>query len=151
MPVVSWKHEVEGIELRRELAQRQGGEEAVAAHHAKGRLTIRERIDALLDPGSFREQGPIAGHAETDERGELIEFTPANYVLGFGHIDGRRVAVGGEDFTLKGGSPSPAGFRKSVMVEELAVRYRVPLPPRGSRPPAWSPPTSPSCRGTPLR
>ena len=122
-----WKREVEGIERRRELALEQGGAEAVAAQHAQGRLTIRERIDGLLDPGSFREQGPIAGHSETDERGELTSFTPANYVLGFGRIDGRPIVVGGEDFTLKGGSPSPAGFRKSVMAEELAVQYRLPL------------------------
>ncbi len=122
-----WKREVEGIERRRELALEQGGAEAVAAQHAQGRLTIRERIDGLLDPGSFREQGPIAGHSETDERGELTSFTPANYVLGFGRIDGRPIVVGGEDFTLKGGSPSPAGLRKSVFSEEMALRYRLPL------------------------
>ena len=124
---MSWKPEVEGIARRRELAKEQGGPEAVATHHERGKLTIRERIDGLIDPASFREQGPIAGHGETNERGELTSFTPANYVLGFGRIDGRPVVVGGEDFTLKGGSPSPAGFRKSVMAEELAVRYRLPL------------------------
>ncbi len=124
---MSWKPEVDGIERRRELARKQGGEEAVATQHARGRLTIRERIDGLLDRGSFQEQGPIAGVSETDDEGELTGFTPANYVVGLGRIDGRLCAVGGEDFTLRGGSPSPAGFRKSVMAEELACRYRVPL------------------------
>jgi acetyl-CoA carboxylase carboxyltransferase component len=124
---MSWKPEVDGIEKRRQFALQQGGEEAVAGQHAKGRLTIRERIDGLLDPGTFQEQGPIAGVSQTDENGELTGFTPANYVLGLGRIDGRLCAVGGEDFTLRGGSPSPAGFRKSVMIEELACRYRVPL------------------------
>ena len=124
---MSWKPEVDGIERRRERARKQGGDEAVATQHARGRLTIRERIDGLLDRGSFQEQGPIAGVSETDDEGELTSFTPANYVVGLGRIDGRLCAVGGEDFTLRGGSPSPAGFRKSVMAEELACRYRVPL------------------------
>jgi acetyl-CoA carboxylase carboxyltransferase component len=124
---VSWKPEVEGIGRRRELALEQGGAEAVARQHEAGKLTIRERIDGLVDPGSLREQGPIAGHSETDEQGSLLGFSPANYVLGFARVDGRPIVVGGEDFTQKGGSPSPAGFRKSVMAEELAVRYRLPL------------------------
>jgi acetyl-CoA carboxylase carboxyltransferase component len=124
---MSWRKEVEGIEQRRKLAREQGGREAVAQQHAHGRLTIRERIAGLVDADSFREQGPIAGHSETDEHGELRSFTPANYVLGFGKIDGRPCIVGGEDFTLRGGSPTPAGLRKSVFAEELAVRYRVPL------------------------
>ncbi len=127
MPAVSWEREVEGIRRRREAAKAHGGDAAVASQHERGRLTIRERIDALIDPDSFREEGPIAGHSETDERGELVSFTPANYVLGFGKLDGRPVVVGGEDFTQKGGSPSSAGLRKSVFAEDLAVRYRLPL------------------------
>jgi acetyl-CoA carboxylase carboxyltransferase component len=124
---MSWQREVEGIEQRKKLAREQGGQEAVARQHAQGRLTIRERIAGLVDAGSFREQGPIAGHSETDEQGELRAFTAANYVLGFAKIDGRLCVVGGEDFTLRGGSPSPAGLRKSVFAEELACRSRVPL------------------------
>ena len=124
---MSWKPEVEGIEQRQRLAQAHGGEQAVAKQHALGRLTIRERIGALLDSESFAEQGPIAGHPEHSPAGELTGFTPANYVLGMGRIDGRPVVVGGEDFTQRGGSPSPAGLRKSVFAEELAVQYRVPL------------------------
>jgi len=124
---MSWQREVDGIEQRKKRALEQGGHEAVAQQHAKGRLTIRERITGLVDSGSFREQGPIAGHSETDEHGELRSFTPANYVLGFAKIDGRPCIVGGEDFTLRGGSPSSAGLRKSVVVEEMACRYRLPL------------------------
>jgi acetyl-CoA carboxylase carboxyltransferase component len=124
---MTWKPEVEGIELRKRLALEQGGSEAVAKQHAAGRLTVRERVGGLVDPGSFREQGPMAGHGETDESGALTSFTPANFVLGFARIEGRPVIVGGEDFTLKGGSPSPAGLRKSVFSEEMALRYRLPL------------------------
>ncbi len=122
-----WSREVEGIRARRRLAQEHGGREAVAAQHAQGRLAIRERIGALLDAGSFREQGPIAGASELGEDGAVRAFTPANYVLGTGRIDGRPCVVGGEDFTQRGGSPSPAGLRKSVFAEDLCLRLRVPL------------------------
>ncbi len=124
---MSWQKEVQEIEKRRKLSLEQGGDESIAKHHAKGRLTIRERIDALLTPGSFEEHGEGAGFAEKDEKGEISSFSPANYVIGFGEVGGRRVAVGGEDFTLKGGSPNGAGLRKSVYAEELAVQFKVPL------------------------
>jgi len=124
---MTWDDDVRKIFKRRELAKAQGGEKAIAAQHRKGRLTIRERIDALLDDDSFEELGIGAGDAEVGPDGELLEFSPANFILGFGKIDGRLCVVGGEDFTLRGGSPSEAGLRKSVYTEELAVKYRVPL------------------------
>ncbi|MDH5673318.1 MAG: hypothetical protein OEZ06_14285 [Myxococcales bacterium] len=123
---MSWKEEVEGIEKRRELAGRQGGPEAIAKHHERGKLTVRERVGGLFDEGSFREVAPLAGSPHF-ENGELTDFTPANYVLGTGRIGGRICAVGGEDFTIRGGSPSPGGLRKSVYAETLALRYRIPL------------------------
>lgn len=124
---MSWEKEVEAIAARRARVLEQGGAEALERQRAKGRLPLRERIDLLLDPGSFREQGPIAGARELDEEGNETGFTPANFLLGFGAVDGRRIIVGGEDFTVRGGSPTPAGLRKSVYTEEMAVRYRVPL------------------------
>ena len=124
---MSWNKEVQEIEMRRELSRQQGGDEAVALQHAKGRLTIRERIDQLVATNSFEEHGEGAGFAEKGSNGSIIDFTPANYVIGFGEINGQRVAVGGEDFTLKGGSPNGAGLRKSVYAEELAVQFKVPL------------------------
>ena len=124
---MSWRKEVTEIALRRDLSKQQGGEEAIAAQHVKGRLTIRERIAALVQPGSFEEHGEGAGFAEQDAQGKITAFTPANYVIGFGTIDGRRMAVGGEDFTLKGGSPNGAGLRKSVYAEALAVQFKLPL------------------------
>ena len=124
---MSWEKEAGEIHRKRALALKQGGDAAIEKQHGKGRLTIRERIDALLDPGSFDEVGRGAGAAIRDETGELIDFEPANFVLGFGKIEGRRVVVGGEDFTMKGGSPSPAGLRKSIFTEDLALQYKVPL------------------------
>jgi acetyl-CoA carboxylase carboxyltransferase component len=124
---MSWKKQVEGIEERKALAAKHGGEDAVAIQHKLGRLTIRERIAAFTDADTFREQGPIAGHSELGEDGELVCFSPANYVLGMADVDGRLCVVGGEDFTQRGGSPSPAGLRKSVYAEDLAIRFRRPL------------------------
>ena len=124
---MSWEKEVSEIQKRRELASAQGGAAGIGRQHDQGRSTIRERIDLLLDRASFKEQGKMAGSAFLDDDGEVAEFIPANYVLGMGEIDGRRVAVGGEDFTVRGGSPNAAGLRKSVYAEHFAVRFKVPL------------------------
>ena len=124
---MSWKPESDEILRRKELAKELGGAESVGRQHARGRLTIRERLERLADPGTFHEEGPQAGHAETDESGKLQSFQPANYLLGVGEIDGRPCVMGGEDFTQRGGSPSPAGLRKSLYAEEMSIRYRLPL------------------------
>jgi acetyl-CoA carboxylase carboxyltransferase component len=124
---MSWQDDIDEIHKRRELAKQQGGPEAVEKHHQKGRLTIRERIDGLVDGDSFDEVGAGAGVPDYDENGKLVDFQPANFILGFGKLNGRKVIIGGEDFTVKGGSPNPAGLRKSVYTEELALHYKVPL------------------------
>ena len=124
---MNWKKETTELKKRRKLAKSQGGKEAIKLQHAKGRLTLRERINLLLDENSFEEQGEIAGGSEVNEEGKLESLTPANFILGFGKINNKRVVVGGEDFTVKGGSPNPAGLRKSVYTEELALKYKMPL------------------------
>ncbi|MDA9580136.1 propionyl-CoA carboxylase [Luminiphilus sp.] len=124
---MTWKAETDEIARRRKLALNQGGAEAIAKQHSQNRLTIRERIEKLIDPGSLEEVGPAAGTPHYDENGVLTGLDPANFVLGFAKVEGRRIIVGGEDFTLRGGSPSAAGLRKSVYAEELAVQYRLPL------------------------
>ena len=124
---MSWKKEVKEISLRKKLALQQGGKEAIEIQHAKGRLTLRERIDLLLDKNSFEEVGKISGGIEHNDDGSIESFTPANFILGFGEINKRKVVIGGEDFTVKGGSPNAAGNRKSVYTEELAVQYKFPL------------------------
>ncbi|HCD27921.1 MAG TPA: propionyl-CoA carboxylase [Gammaproteobacteria bacterium] len=124
---MSWEPEIRELERRRHLALQQGGKEGIAKQHARGRMTIRERIDVLLDENSFREHGRATASPVYNDNGDLEEYVPANYIVGFGQIDKRRVVVGGEDFTLKGGSPNAAGLRKSVYAEHLAVQYRTPL------------------------
>ena len=125
-----WEPEVEELRRRTELSNRGGTPDRIDRQHRLGRLTVRERIDGLLDPGSFHEVGALAGLGEYDE-GELVDFTPASYVMGLGKIDGRTVAIGGEDFTIQGGSAVfPMQRSKGGLggfCEDLAVEYRVPL------------------------
>ena len=84
---MSWKKEVEDIQKREKLSLKQGGKASINAQHAKGRKTLRERLDIILDKGSFEEIGKISGSASYDENDELEEFTPANFLLGFGKIN----------------------------------------------------------------
>jgi len=123
---MSWEEEVEALLRRREAARALGGPEAVARQHERGRLTVRERIDALVDKESFREQGQIAGISEEGEDGELERFTPTNAVMGTARIDGRPAVVCGDDFTLRGGAYSPAGMQKAEYADRLSQRLRVP-------------------------
>ena len=98
---MSWEKEIEELGRRREMATRMGGKEGIAKQHARGRLTIRERAAALVDAGSFQEQGKATASPEYDDEGNLQGYVPANYLLGFGRVDGRPVVVAGEDFTLR--------------------------------------------------
>jgi acetyl-CoA carboxylase carboxyltransferase component len=123
---MSWKPEADEIQRRRELAGELGGSEAVERQHGRGRGTVRERIDALIDRDSFREHAGIAGVAEIDDQGRR-SFTPANVVVGTALIDGRRVVVCGDDFTIRGAAYSAVGLKKGLYADELAVRRRVPL------------------------
>lgn len=125
-PPSDWQPEVDEIRRRRELAARMGGEEAVERHHAAGKLTVRVRIDRLVDPCSFQELGSLAGSAEYED-GELVSFRPANFVMGLAKIEGRQVVVGGEDFTLRGGSADGGGGGKWLFGERMASQWRLPL------------------------
>jgi acetyl-CoA carboxylase carboxyltransferase component len=126
---MSWRAEADEIRRRRALAEACGGPDAVAKHHARGKLTVRERIGAVLDPGSFREVGKLAGRA-TYADGQLKAFEPAPYVMGIGRIDGRPVAIGGEDYTIRAGTGFGSDRRKGGQggfIEDLAYEYRIPL------------------------
>ena len=104
-----------------------GGEERVARQHASGRLTVRERIERLLDAESFHETGALAGQASYGEHGELERFLPANVVIGSGRIDNRRAVVQGDDFTVRGGAADAAIWQKMVYAERMAHDLRLPL------------------------
>lgn len=126
---MSWKPEVDEIEQRHRWAEEMGGAERVERQHTRGRLTIRERVDALVDPGSFREVGKLAGAGAYDAAGAVQGVTPNFYVMGLAKIDGRDVAIGGEDFTVRGGTGSSQRRKggQGGFVEDLAHEYRIPL------------------------
>ncbi|MDQ1379410.1 MAG: hypothetical protein QOJ71_129, partial [Actinomycetota bacterium] len=84
---MSWDPELEELARRTALARRMGGEEKVERHRAQGKLTVRERISALLDAGTFHEVGALTGRASYDDAGNLADLTPANFVMGCGRVD----------------------------------------------------------------
>ena len=127
---MSWQDEIDELRARRAQAQEMGGSDAVERQHSQGRLTIRERIRGLVDAGSFAEVGSLTGQGEYDEDGRLANVKPAPYVMGVARIGGRPVAVGGEDFTIRGGTGGGTHRRKGGQggfIEDLASHYRIPL------------------------
>src|SRR5438477_562673 len=124
---MGWEPELEELAHRTELARRMGGVEKVGKHRAQGKLTVRERIEALLDPGSFHEIGALTGRAIYDDDGQVVDVTPANFVMGRGRIDGRSVVVGGDDFTVRGGAADASIFQKQVHAERMARELHLPM------------------------
>lgn len=124
---MTWQPEIDELHRRETLAREMGGPEKVARQHNQGKLTVRERIARLLDADTFHETGALAGSATYDEQGALTSFIPANFVYGTGLIDGRRVVVSGDDFTVRGGSADGAIVGKQIASERLANEMRLPL------------------------
>ncbi|MGJ5009758.1 acyl-CoA carboxylase subunit beta [Bradyrhizobium oligotrophicum] len=124
---MSWQPELEELARREAFARVMGGPDKVKRQHDQGRLTVRERIDGVVDPGSFHEIGAVAGLGEYDEQGELKHVTPANCVFGRARVDGRTVVVVGDDFTVRGGSADASIAAKPLMAEEMAHDFRLPI------------------------
>src|SRR6267142_845524 len=124
---MSWQSEMDELRRRESMAEELGGAERVKRQHDGGRMTIRERIAKLVDPGSFREVGKIAGRATYDAANELETFTPSNFVFGRARVDGRPVVVGGDDFTVRGGSADATIKEKHLQCETMAHELRLPL------------------------
>jgi acetyl-CoA carboxylase carboxyltransferase component len=124
---MSWQQELDELRARERMAREMGGPDKVRRQHEGGRLTVRERIDALVDRGSFHEVGAIAGKAEYDAEGRLRQLTPANCVIGRAVIDGRPVVVAGDDFTVRGGSADATIPMKPILAEQMANELRLPI------------------------
>ncbi|HEY8766029.1 MAG TPA: carboxyl transferase domain-containing protein, partial [Dehalococcoidia bacterium] len=124
---MTWTPELEQVGLMRELGKRMGGEAGIARQHAQGRLTVRERLDLLVDPNSFQEIGTTSGVSTYDEEGQLVSFRPGSSVRGFGQIDGRPVMVQGGDFTIRGGAADGAVRAPSTDINGLAGALRIPF------------------------
>jgi len=123
---MSWDREIKELHKRSSLAHKMGGEEKVSRQHEFGKLTIRERVGAIVDQKSFHEIGALAGRGQYDENGELKAFTPSNFIFGTAEIDGRPVVVSGDDFTVRGGSADASIPAKRTRAEGLACELRLP-------------------------
>lgn len=126
----SWAPTLEEVATLKALAEARlapgSDDPGVVRQRDRGKLTCRERIDLLLDEGSFREVGSIAGFASYDEAGGIAAFTPANSVGGWGSIEGRTVVVCADDFTSRGGHADGAIGAKSGHLDRLAIEMRIP-------------------------
>src|SRR6202790_3338107 len=123
---MSWEKEVEEIRRRVELAKGMGGADNIKRQHDGGKLTVRERIERLLDAGTFHEYGALAGAPKYE--GETLEsIMPANFVGGTGRINGRRVVVGGDDFTVRGGAADANIGNKRSYAELIAHELHIPI------------------------
>lgn len=119
----SWEDWLAELARRTEMAAMQGGEERIAKQHAKGRLTARERINALLDNDSFQEIGALGGGHPHNGDG-----IPADGLIGgTGLINGNPVVLMAEDFTVKGGSIGHVGAAKRTHLAKLALQEKRPF------------------------
>lgn len=122
-----WQPMLDDLEARRGRAEAMGGPEQVARQRSLGKMPVRERLDLLLDPGSFVEFGQLADSMDPalhDQRGYLAAD---GMVSGIGTIDGRRVAIAAYDFTVLAGSMGNVGEMKTARMRELAIRQRIPM------------------------
>jgi acetyl/propionyl-CoA carboxylase alpha subunit/acetyl-CoA carboxylase carboxyltransferase component len=123
-PTLSQVRALQAIALKR--FAHDSKDPGVVRQRARGKLTCRDRIDRLLDPGSFREVGSVAGFADYDDEGRITGFTPANHVGGWGRIRGRTVVVCSDDFTSRGGHADGAIGGKSIHLDRLSLDFRCP-------------------------
>ena len=122
------KHILDGLERRRASARLGGGQKRIEAQHARGKLTARERIELLLDHGSFEEFDMFVAHRCTDfgmDQGEKISGD--GVVTGWGTVNGRAVFVFAKDFTVFGGSLSETHAQKITKLQDMALKNRAPI------------------------
>jgi propionyl-CoA carboxylase beta chain len=124
---MSMKDELERLHAMRRRAELGGGEARLEAQHARGKLSARERLDLLLDDGSFVELDRFVTHRSHDFGLEERRILGDGVVTGYGTIEGRLVYVFSQDFTVFGGSLSEAHAEKIVKLQELALKNGAPL------------------------
>jgi acetyl-CoA carboxylase carboxyltransferase component len=124
--MVDWPREMERLQRARARVLGMGGEMRVDRQHKLGKLTVRERLDLLLDPGTFLEYGKLAtffGLSPEDEKYAAAD----GVVTGFGKIDGRLACVIAEDFTVQGGSLGNSHFAKKIRILKRVTKDKVPV------------------------
>ncbi len=126
----TWAPVLEEVAALRKLAEARlaptSDEPGVVRQRSRGKLNCRERILMLLDDGSFREVGSVAGFTSYNEYGDIEAFTPANSVGGWGDVAGRTTIVCADDFTSRGGHADGAIGAKSGYLDRLAIEMRIP-------------------------
>jgi len=118
---------VEDLHARREKAKLGGGEEKIAVQHERGKLTARERIDLLVDPGTFVEIGIQAGPHSSQRAMEGKEAPADGVITGWGNVDGRPCCIAAYDFTVMAGSMGMTGEFKVGRLREMALQKRMPF------------------------
>ena len=126
---MSIEDKLKELRRRKETALAGGGPERIERQHQAGKLTARERLDLLLDPGSFTELDMLVTHRCTDFGMEKQKIPGDGVVTGYGTIDGRPVYIFAYDFTALGGSLSVTNAQKICKVMDLAVKMGVPRTP----------------------
>ena len=126
----NWQSTLDQVNTLQTLAKRRlahGSEDpGVVRQRSRNKLTCRERIELLLDEGSFHEVGSVAGFASYDEEGNIIAFTPSNHVGGWGSVESRTTIVCADDFTSRGGHADGSIGAKSSHLDRLSIEMRVP-------------------------
>jgi acetyl-CoA carboxylase carboxyltransferase component len=124
---MSHQKKIEDLRSRKAKGRLGGGEERIAAQHKRGRLTARERIDLLLDKGSFREIDAFAVHRTNNFGLDKQKYLGDSVVTGWGTIEGRLVYVFSQDFTVFGGSLGEVHAEKVCKLMDMAVRNGAPV------------------------
>ncbi len=125
--VIPVQEKMEGLEQKNQEAEKGGGEKRIEKQHEKGKLTARERLEVLLDPGSFQEIGRLVAHRSRDYGLDKQKILGDGVVTGYGTIEGRLVYVFSQDFTVFGGSLSETHAEKIVKVMDLAMKNGAPV------------------------
>src|ERR1041384_3117703 len=121
------RDKLELLQPKRAEAELGGGQERIDAQHRKGEMTARERLDVLLDPGSFVELDRFVTHRSTDFGLAEQQILGDGVVTGWGRVDGRLIYVFSQDFTVFGGSLSETHAEKICKVMDLALRNGAPI------------------------
>src|SRR5579859_2113190 len=124
---MTMRDKLEELQQKRAASEQGGGAERIAAQHKKGKMTARERLDVLLDPGSFVELDRFVTHRATDFGLADQKYLGDGVVTGYGRIEGRLAYVFAQDFTVFGGSLSEAHAEKICKVMDLALKTGAPI------------------------
>lgn len=125
--IKSTADKIHELEAKNEEALLGGGEDRIASQHKKGKLTARERLNLLLDPGSFQEIGKFVVHRASDFGLQEKKILGDGVVTGYGTIEGRLVYVYSQDFTVFGGSLSETHAEKIVKILDMAMKNGAPV------------------------